>query len=464
MSVRQILADARERFESLGAEALWGGLLPAVAEHPAIYKYFVMVPRYAPIDPEAVFAELEPGPRRATGVYVDVPFCARACDFCIFHPRVPRGRSEMRRYVDLVGEEMRMLARSYFQSPASEIHAVAVGGGTPTFLPPGELADLLDRLLASFPFASRFLFTVEASPDTLVGDSGRARLELLEERGVNRLSGGVQSWEAAPLAAAGRPHDSDQVAQALDNVRAVGFERVCLDLMLGLPEQSLEGFLGSVERAVDWGADIISVYPMRFYGQPRWLGRNPDRRRSLLDLRTQLIGRVAADTLLRAAGYESFEAIYWHKKSGRHAYHSEYIEGSMNGGNWLGVGHKAQSNLYPYQYSNFAHLGRYTQAIEAGRLPIGEGARFAPRQRLDKRLVSMLQLPDGISWREVEAGFEPATVTPFAELLARFEGAGLLVRHAGFTRWTDRGFFFIDEMMKAIYELALAGPGASTRP
>jgi oxygen-independent coproporphyrinogen-3 oxidase len=238
-------------------------------------------------------------------------------------------------------------------------------------------------------------------------------------------------------------------------VRAVGFERVCLDLMLGLPEQSLEGFLDSVRRAIDWGAEIISIYPMRFYGRPRWLGAKPDQRESVLDLRTQLIGRIAADSLLRAAGFESFEATYWHRRDSRHGYHSEYIEGSMKGGNWLGVGHKAQSNLYPHQYSNYAHLGRYAEAVGAGRLPIAEGAIFEPRQRLGKQLVSMLQLPGGIDWDAVESSFEPDVVAPFARLLGRFEDAGLLERRDAL-RWTGRGFFFIDEMMKAIYELALA--------
>jgi len=453
----QTIGEARGRYDALGVGELWGGLLPEVPEHPAIYKYFVMVPRYAPVEPDEIFASLEEEPRRRTGVYLDVPFCARACDFCIFHPLVPEGRSQMRRYVDLVGEEMRMLARSYFDGSAAEVHAVAVGGGTPTFLPPEELGDLLDRLLGTFRFAPDFLFTVEASPDTLVGDRGQARLELLAERGVNRLSVGVQSWEEGPLAATNRPHNAEQVALALDNVRRVGFERVCLDLMLGLPEQTLEGFLDSVRRAIDWGADIISVYPMRFYGRPRWLGNKPDERRSLLDLPTQLVGRIAADSLLRAAGYESFEATYWHRSSEGHAYHSEYIEGSMKGGNWLGVGHKAQSNLYPHQYSNFAHLGRYADAIEAGRLPIAEGARFTPRQRLGKQLVSMLQLPTGIDWAAVDASFDVDTVAPFAELTARFESAGLLAREGQATRWTERGFFFIDEMMKAVYELALGG-------
>ena len=273
--------------------------------------------------------------QRGEGIslYVHVPFCLSKCPYCDFNTY--QGiESQFGDFLTAVTGEIEAWARALGR-PA--VNTIFLGGGTPSYLPDGDVGRILEAIVSAYPVRDGAEITAECNPNDLTP----AKCAELRAAGINRVSMGVQSMDNGLLAMLGRRHDADEAVDALDACRQAGFDNVNLDLMYGLPNQTLGQWQDTVERLLAQSPEHISMYSLTLEdGTPlkRWVeqGRlpepDPDLAADMYDL---------ARASLRDAGYHHYEISNW-CRPGRQSEHNLAYWRNLQ---WLGVGPGAHSSL-----------------------------------------------------------------------------------------------------------------------
>ena len=200
------------------------------------------------------------------GLYLHIPFCGAICNYCNFN----RGLLDAglkTRYVDALETEIRRAA------DGAVADTIYFGGGTPSLLDPSEVARLIAACRQSFAVTADAEVTLELNPETATAEY----LAAIRAAGATRLSIGVQSFDDGELKRLGRVHSADRAREAVRLARAAGFDDLSLDLMMWLPGQSVERWLGNVEALIETGPDHASLYLLE-------IGRASCRERVLTDV------------------------------------------------------------------------------------------------------------------------------------------------------------------------------------
>ncbi len=266
-------------------------------------------------------------------LYVHVPFCLSKCPYCDFNTY--QGiESQFGDFRTAVINELTAWSRALGRPV---VNTVFLGGGTPSYLPDGDVARILDAIAGAYQVRSDAEITAECNPNDLTP----AKCAGLRAAGINRISIGVQSLDNGLLALLGRRHDAGEAATAVAICRSVGFNNVNLDLMYGLPQQSLEQWRDTVARTAALAPEHLSLYALTLEaGTPlhRWVeqGRlpepDPDLAADMYDF-----ARVA----LRDAGYHHYEISNW----SRPGLESEHNLAYWRNLQWLGAGPGAHSSF-----------------------------------------------------------------------------------------------------------------------
>jgi oxygen-independent coproporphyrinogen-3 oxidase len=232
------------------------------------------------------------------GIYLHVPFCRTRCRYCDFY-RVGANAERIAAYLEALDSEI----RDWPGPTKPEVDSIFFGGGTPSLLDPGQIADLLMRLRARFDVLPGAEISLEANPS----DLDRARLEGYREAGIDRLSLGAQSFVDRELTLLGRRHDADDVDRTFDLARAAGFDNVSLDLMLAVPGQTTAGLHRSVERAIDLDPEHLSLYLLEVHERSEMDFLRRSRPRLFPGEEAQRSRYLWTSERLQAAGYEHYE-------------------------------------------------------------------------------------------------------------------------------------------------------------
>lgn len=236
-------------------------------------------------------------------LYIHIPWCVKKCPYCDFNSHELPMDSQLSMYDEYVDTLLLDAASQQALTQGREISSIFIGGGTPSLLPIAQYQRLFNGLREIFQFAGDIEVTMEANPGTLEHAPFAQYLDV----GINRLSIGVQSFAAGQLTTLGRIHDPAQALSAIRAARRAGFERVNVDLMHGLPQQTMSEALNDIQMAHDAGATHISWYQLTiepntvFYRSQPIL---PDED-SLADI------EQAGQTLLEHLGYDNYEVSAW---------------------------------------------------------------------------------------------------------------------------------------------------------
>jgi oxygen-independent coproporphyrinogen-3 oxidase len=354
------------------------------------------------------------------GLYIQVPFCQSKCTYCNFHTGVfPEGLRSP--YASAVCRELENHARLYADNgipwsdaPADRacVDTVYVGGGTPSLLPPEELARLMAA--ARSAFESRWSeATLEADPETVTPDRAAAWLNA----GFNRISMGVQSFEDRELSAAGRMHRREDIYAAERHLRAAGFANLSFDLIAGLPHQTEISWRDTVSRLRDLRPEHVSIYLLEVDAGSR-LGRE------ILTggLRYSAKAVPSDDAMagfyelacesLDAAGYEHYEISNWALPGLRSRHNLKYWRREP----YLGFGAGAHSFSGGFRWANAHDPNRYIAAIEKGRLPFEQLEKVSREQANEEVLFLGLRQLDGIDLAEMESTRRSELISRIAAL------------------------------------------------
>ncbi len=366
------------------------------------------------------------------GLYVHIPFCAAICNYCNFNRGLfDAGLKE--RYVSALLAE---IARAGDGSAADTVY---FGGGTPSLLEPAEVAAVVGACAKSWALASDAEITLEANPETIT----RERLDGFRAAGVTRLSMGVQSFHDAELQRLSRLHSAARAAQAYRDARAAGFSNISLDLMMWLPQQTVAGWLESIDALIALGPDHASLYLLEIYpnaplrddmARERWSVAADDDAAEMY-----LSGLDRMDR----AGYVQYE-ISNVARPGRASRHNLKY---WTDGEWLGFGCGAHSTRGGVRWRNRSGTEEYISAVAAGGQAAVEHRRLGADDRLEEALFMGLRLNAGLDLPAVKNRYGIDVWDRYGGELQPFVDEGLLIYDGRSLRITRPGMLLAHEVM-----------------
>ena len=376
------------------------------------------------------------------GLYIHIPFCKSKCIYCDFYS-LPNAEERMDRYTAALCRQLAEIAQ---RTAAHEADTVYFGGGTPSWLGEKRLRQILKTVEKHYRVAKNAEITLEANPDS-AGDW--KALRTLRRAGFNRISLGVQSADDAQLQTLGRPHTFAQAEEAVAAARKAKIKNVSLDLIYGLPGQTMESWQDTVEKAAALAPEHLSCYGLKVEeGTPLWTMQSgmdlPDDDLQA-DMYLWTVDRLAE------LGYQQYEISNFAKPDFESRHNLKY----WTLGEYAGFGPGAHSDLGDVRYAYVRDLDAYCAGVEDQGDILSENDRIPPRERDIEYVMLGLRITRGISRQEFEYRFR-LPFAPIQEVLERFEKTGHAALYGGRWRLTPTGFLLSNQIIGQCLE-ALAG-------
>ena len=361
------------------------------------------------------------------GIYIHVPFCRSKCHYCDFYSVTDMDTQLHDGYLDAICDHIRETGPL---TPGYRVDTVYFGGGTPSFFGADGMAAILATVRRSFDVAGDAEITFEANPDSV--DS--KLLRRLHGEGFNRVSLGVQCSDDAILQAIGRPHNYEEVVDAVKMIRKAGFKNLSLDLIYGLPEQDLDAWKRTLLDVLELKPEHISCYGLKLEeGTPLCQHQN---KFNLADDDMQADMYLDTVEILRNHGYRQYEISNFCKRGRESRHNMKY----WTGGEYLGFGPDASSDFAGKRFSIIRDLHGYITGIRSGGQVLREVQTVPQRERAGEYLMMHLRTTYGISGEEYEKKFL-LPFGPIEKALVQCRSRGHALR-GGDGRWhlTAEGF------------------------
>jgi oxygen-independent coproporphyrinogen-3 oxidase len=315
---------------------------------------------------------------------------------------------------------------------------VFFGGGTPSLLPADAMLRLITGLRKRFDFSECSEWTVEANPATISAEY----CQILAANRVNRISMGAQSFDRSELALLERHHDPADVGAGLALLRSAGFERLNLDLIFGVPGQTLDAWLRSLYCALEFKTGHLSCYGLTYEPNTPLAVRKRLGQIKAIDSELELEMLRATRRVLAEAGLPPYE-ISNYSRPGMECRHNLAY---WNGADYIALGPSAASHIHGTRWRNRPHLGEWETAIDQGEFPAIDVELLSPEQRAGELAMLMLRLSSGIVLADFEARIGRTARSCFADTIDRLAALGLLELSPGAIRLSERGLPVADSI------------------
>lgn len=351
-------------------------------------------------------------------LYVHLPWCVRKCPYCDFNSYTASDDVPRKRYVRALIADITREAQHARDRP---LQTVFLGGGTPSFFPPDDIAEIVDAIHASFRVAGNAEITMEANPGTVESGAPAG----YRDAGINRLSLGAQSFDAAMLERLGRLHSVADIERSVSEAREAGFDNLNIDVMFALPGQTTDQALADLEAAAALEPEHLSWYQLTLEPNTVFYARPPD---GLPAGDKAWDMQLAGQSRLAELGYRQYEVSAYARPGHECRHNLNYWEF----GDYLAVGAGAHGKLTadsgPLRYQKPANPLAYMAAMESGDRPEMQAVDAADRPF--EFMLMATRLVDGFDL----ARFEATTGLPAADLESQMRDAldkGLLERTGG---------------------------------
>lgn len=318
-------------------------------------------------------------------IYVHIPFCTNKCFYCDFNSYVLKDQPVMD-YLRALDREMEYTVQ---QTPPGTIDTIFVGGGTPTVLKNDEMEFFLQSLRKHFPdWSDDIEFTMEANPGTTDAD----KLAIMKAGGVNRVSFGVQAFQNELLTGIGRIHNTDDVYRSLENARKVGLNNLSIDLMFGLPNQTLDMLSYSVDRALELDLPHYSIYSLKVEENTLFHTLFQKNQLPLPDEEVELQMYLLLMDKMKKAGYEQYEISNFAKPG----YGSRHNMTYWRNEDYYGLGAGAHGYVGGERHVNIKGVNPYNEAAQKG-FPRLDHIEIDRDEAMEDFMMVGLRMLEGVS-------------------------------------------------------------------
>ena len=369
------------------------------------------------------------------GLYLHIPYCLHKCGYCDFNSH-PENQAEAEVYISALLAEIDHYA---VKLKEKRVPTVFFGGGTPTILPPDHLDKILGRVKNRFDLTQNCEISIEANPATVECET----LEQIRLSGFNRISIGVQSFDAEELKLLERVHNQEEIHTTVDRARQAGFNNLSLDLMFSLPGQSPEKWKSHLQQAVNKKPDHLSAYGLTIEPATSFFKLQE---RGLLQLPHEDIQLEMLETtigFLQSAGYEHYE-ISNYAKSG---YECQHNLNYWNNGEYLGLGAGASSYLNGERFKNINLPSRYIREVQVGGTAVESTERLEPLHAMGETIMLGLRQLKGISIENFENRFQVSFNTVYGKVLAPLLEERLITLNQNRMALSRKGLFIADSVI-----------------
>jgi oxygen-independent coproporphyrinogen-3 oxidase len=355
-------------------------------------------------------------------LYVHVPFCPKICPYCSFYKEAS-DRNKTQSFLDAV---LLDLDRRLQTISSCRIETIFFGGGTPSALSMKQLEFLLSGLHRRLDLSGLREWTLEMNPATVSLEKAR----MLNEFGVNRISMGVQSWDPGILIQLGRVHSSPQAERSYHILREAGFTNVNLDLIFGIPGQSVETWEQSLEKTISLAPEHISAYCLTYEEDTEFFRRH---QRGEMRQDTEQDARLFELTMERlgSGGYRQYEISNYANPGYECLHNLAYWRGQ----DYLGLGPSAFSTIGEKRWQNTPETSRYIEQLQAGGEPVHFTEKITGRIRRAEAIAFGLRTSIGVP---------ESAMSNWSEELDALRGEGYLEEENSHLRLTAKGRMVAD--------------------
>jgi oxygen-independent coproporphyrinogen III oxidase len=382
-------------------------------------------------------------PAKVEHLYVHVPFCAAKCNYCAFYSEAGSA-SKMEGYVDALLLELESVAANLIRGGKADRENVSrlqpktifFGGGTPSLLPAPLMRRILSSTQALGHSGTPSEWTIECNPSTVSSEKAK----LFREFGVNRISMGVQALDDGLLETIGRVHSVKAAVESYEKLRAAGFDNINLDLMFGLPGQTMEHWRKTLQRAIELQPEHLSTYCLileedtHFWSLLKQGLIKPNEELELAMYETGM-------EMLAAAGYRQYEISNFAKPNRECAHNIAYWESK----DYIGLGPSACSTVGDRRWQNAPDTDRYIAAMhEVGRAgparrpPLAYEEPLTPELRASEHAAFGMRMNDGVPAELVKGRWDKQITELLSAELVHWRNDRL--------QPTKRGILFADEV------------------
>ena len=375
---------------------------------------------------------------RRLGLYLHIPFCRQKCDYCDFYS-LAGNQDRMEDYLKALTLHLEEVAP---RTEGFTVDSVYIGGGTPSVFGEERLKQLLKTVDKRYHLDRRCETTVEVNPDSVTP----RLLKLLRKAGANRISMGVQSCHDEELALINRPHTFAQAQTAVEMIRGAGFANLNLDLIFGLPSQTMTGWQESVEAVLALEPEHLSLYGLTLEERtPLWQRRE---QLTLADGDQQADMYLWAVERLAQAGYDQYEISNFAREGKRSRHNLKYWMSRE----YVGFGPGAHSDFGGRRYSYVRDLERYIDGMLSGGKIVDASELIPFEERGYEYLMLRLRTATGIDGVEYNRTFR-MNFEPLEKLLCQYRDRGWAVQEeSGRWHFTPRGFLLSNQLIGELLE------------
>ena len=378
------------------------------------------------------------------GLYIHVPFCQKRCIYCDFYSTTC-GEVEKSQYVQALGHEIELRA-DYL--PSRTLHTIYIGGGTPSQLSPDELEEIFNTISRTFQIAEDAEITLEANPDDVTEDFASA----LRELPVNRVSMGVQTFDDHLLLLLNRRHTAKEALTAVERLIRNGIQNISLDLIYGLPQQTLEQWKYDVSEALQLPIRHLSAYALIYEkGTPLFRMREEGIiKETDEDISVEMF-RILMDTTEKA-GMEHYEISNFAYPGWRARHNSGYWQNMY----YLGCGPAAHSYNGKSRQWNSADLEKYLAAQgNVADANLVEQENLSQEMKFNETILKSIRTSDGLNLAQLKNDFGDTRTKQLLSTAKKYLDKRLLSldRKHNILRLTRNGIFVSDGIMSDLMEI-----------
>jgi oxygen-independent coproporphyrinogen-3 oxidase len=367
------------------------------------------------------------------GIYLHIPFCRKRCHYCDFFKSTDL--SQKARLLEGLNQEL--ISRST-ELASEEINTIYLGGGTPSVLLIDELKAILNTIHQNYQVSPEAEITMEANPD----DLSQAILSVLREIGFNRLSMGVQSFSESDLKLMNRRHGVMQAIQSVKWAKKAGFSNISIDLIYGLPNQTLEEWERNVRIAVELDVQHISAYNLTYHEGTVFYDRLKKGMLKELPDELSLQQFELLISILKEAGFEHYEISNFCKPGLYSRHNSSYWKNKK----YLGIGPSAHSFDLQSRRWNVSSVSGYIDGIE-NNIPYSETEILTVQDRYNDYIITGLRTIWGISEEVIQTEYSENCLFHFRKAKEKYLHSGHVLSASGKIVLSPEGLFISDQIM-----------------